>query len=143
MNIVACSALYRTPPHSGAGMMPGFYNAVAAIRADYASGSILRLLKILERQAGRRPSPRWSRRPLDLDLLDHGRRVMNWPASNRAGGPIILPHPLLHRRGFVLVPLAEIAPHWRHPVLGVAAADLLRREPGLRRGIIQVGSPLV
>jgi 2-amino-4-hydroxy-6-hydroxymethyldihydropteridine diphosphokinase len=143
INIVACSALYRTRPHSSAGLMPVFFNMVAILRADLASGSLLRVLKVLERRAGRRSSPRWSRRPLDLDILDDGGRVMNWPAPNRSGGPIVLPHPLMHLRGFVLVPLAEIAPHWRHPVLGATAADLLRREPGLRRGIVRVGAPLI
>jgi 2-amino-4-hydroxy-6-hydroxymethyldihydropteridine diphosphokinase len=143
INIVACSALYRTRPHNGAGLMPAFYNMVVAIRADHAPGSLLRVLKVLERRAGRRPSPRWSRRPLDLDILDDGGQVMNWPATTRPGGPIVLPHPLMHRRGFVLVPLAEIAKHWRHPVLGATAADLLRRGPGLRRGIVQVGPPLI
>jgi 2-amino-4-hydroxy-6-hydroxymethyldihydropteridine diphosphokinase len=116
--------------------MPVFYNAVVVIRADRAIGSLLRLLKAIERKAGRRPSPRWSRRPLDLDVIDHGGRVMNWPAPTRPGAPIILPHPLMHRRGFVLVPLAEIAPHWRHPVLGASAAELLKRAPGLRRGVV-------
>jgi 2-amino-4-hydroxy-6-hydroxymethyldihydropteridine diphosphokinase len=141
INIVARSAIYRTRPHSGAGLMPAFYNMVVAIRADHAPGSLLRVLKLLERRAGRRLSPRWSRRPLDLDIVDDGGRVINWPASTRPGGPIVLPHPLMHRRGFVLVPLAEIAPHWRHPILGATAADLLRRGPGLRRGIVQVGAP--
>lgn len=79
--------------------------------------------------------PRWSARPLDLDLIDDCGRVMNWPEPTRPGGPIVLPHPLMHRRGFVLVPLEEVAPHWRHPVLGASATTLLARDPGLRRGI--------
>lgn len=118
--------------------MPAFCNAVAALRTDLAIGSFLRLLKSIERRAGRRASPRWSRRPLDLDIIDYGGCVMNWPALTSAGGPIVLPHPLIHRRGFVLVPLAEIAPHWRHPALGMSAADLLRRAPALHRGIIRI-----
>jgi 2-amino-4-hydroxy-6-hydroxymethyldihydropteridine diphosphokinase len=137
INIAVCSRIYVTLPHAGSGPMPNFYNAVVAIRADRSVGSLLRLLRVLERKAGRRPSPRWSRRPLDLDVLDHSGRVMNWPALTRAGAPIILPHPHMHQRGFVLVPLAEIAPHWRHPVLGVSASELLKRTPGLRRSIVR------
>ena len=138
VNIVACSPVYLTRPHTHAGLMPVFYNAVAALRTDLAVGSLLRLLKSIERRAGRRASPRWSRRPLDLDIIDHGGRIINWPALTGAGGPIVLPHPLMHRRGFVLVPLTEVAPGWRHPVLGTSATDLLRRTPGLRRGVIRV-----
>lgn len=132
---IACSRIYRTPPHPAAGLMPEFYNAVVLVRVSQPIGSLLRRLKVIERMAGRRVGPRWSARPLDLDLLDHGGRVMNWPAPTRPGGPVVLPHPLLHRRGFVLVPLAEIAPHWRHPVLGISAGALLKHNPGLRRGI--------
>ena len=138
INIVACSSVYLTEPHAAAGLMPAFHNAAIAIRADRAIGSLLRLLKDIERRAGRRSGPRWSRRPLDLDIINHGGRILNWQASTRPGGPLVLPHPLMHRRGFVLVPLAEIAPHWRHPVLGASAAELLQREPGLRRGIVRV-----
>lgn len=120
--------------------MPAFYNAVIAIRADRAVSSLLRLLKSMERRAGRQLRPRWSRRPLDLDVIDHGGRILNWPALTRTGGPLILPHPLMHLRGFVLVPIAEIAPHWRHPVLGVSAPELLARTPALRRGVVRVGT---
>jgi 2-amino-4-hydroxy-6-hydroxymethyldihydropteridine diphosphokinase len=141
ITIVDCSSVYRTRPHTAAGLMPAFCNAMISIRADRAVGSLLRLFKDVERRAGRRPSPRWSRRPLDIDIIDHGGRVMNWPASTRQGGPIVLPHPLMHGRGFVLVPLAEIAPRWRHPVLGASAGDLLRRAPRLRIGIVLAGGP--
>lgn len=135
ISIANCSPIYRTPPHPGAGLMPEFYNVVVAVRANIPVYTLLRRLKAIERLAGRRARPRWSARPLDLDLLDHGGRVVNWPAPTRPGGPIVLPHPLLHRRGFVLVPLADIAPRWRHPVLGVSAENLLKRTPGLGRGI--------
>ncbi len=133
--IIARSRIYRTPPHLGAGLMPKFYNAVVAARTNHPPAILLRLFKSVERMAGRRIQARWSRRPLDIDLIDYGGRIMNWPAPNRQGGPLVLPHPLMHRRGFVLVPLAEIAPHWRHPVLGLTAGALLRRDAGLRRGI--------
>lgn len=134
--IVACSRIYRTRPHFGAGLMPNFYNAVVLAHAAHSVGGLLRLFKMIERQAGRRVRARWSARPLDLDLIDYGGRILNWPAANRTGGPLVLPHPLMHERGFVLVPLEEAAPHWRHPVLGLTAGELLRRRPDLRRGIV-------
>ena len=133
--IVARSRIYRTHPHFGAGLMPDFYNAVVLARTKLPIGRLLRLFKTIERRAGRRTQARWSARALDLDLLDYGGRVLNWPALNRTGGPLILPHPLMHERGFVLVPLEEVAPQWRHPVLGLTAGALLRRRTDLRRGI--------
>jgi 2-amino-4-hydroxy-6-hydroxymethyldihydropteridine diphosphokinase len=116
--------------------MPDFYNAVVEGQSAFPTGVLLRLFSKIERQAGRRPKQRWSARPLDIDLLDHGGRIINWPRRTRPGGPIVLPHPLLHQRGFVVVPLAEIAPHWRHPVLGTTAASILAANPQLRRGIL-------
>lgn len=132
---VARSRIYRTQPHFGAGLMPNFYNAVVLARAEHSIGGLLRLFKVIERRAGRRVRGRWSARALDLDLVDYGGRIINWPALNRAGGPLVLPHPLMHERGFVLVPLEEAAPQWRHPALGLTAGAFLRRRPGLRRGI--------
>jgi 2-amino-4-hydroxy-6-hydroxymethyldihydropteridine diphosphokinase len=136
------SKIFRTKPHYGAGLMPAFYNAAAIIRTDLPLGSLLRRLKSIERRAGRRVSARWSARPLDIDIIDMGGRVLNWPALTRSGGPMILPHPLMHQRGFVLVPLAEIAPAWRHPVLGLTARELLARDPALRRGVTEVAECL-
>jgi 2-amino-4-hydroxy-6-hydroxymethyldihydropteridine diphosphokinase len=133
--IVARSRIYRTRPHFGAGLMPDFYNTVLLARTNLPVGGLLRLFKTIERCAGRRMRARWSARALDLDLLDYGGRTLNWPVLNRTGGPIVLPHPLMHERGFVLVPLEEVAPRWRHPVLGLAAGTLLRRRPELRRSI--------
>lgn len=132
---ITCSRIYRTQPHSGAGLMPDFYNCAVLAQTNLSVGGLLRVVKTIERDAGRKSRPRWSARPLDIDIIDYGGRVLNWPAANRMGGPLVLPHPFAHQRGFVLVPLAEIAPGWRHPALGITAGDLLRRSPSLRRGI--------
>lgn len=126
--ILRVSHLYRTPPVGG-GRQPAYLNAVV-LASDGTLGPtrLMRLLKGLERRAGRRVSPPLSSRPLDLDILDFGGRRLNWPAPSRRRRPgLVLPHPLLDRRAFVLVPLLEVAPHWSHPVLGVPARALLAR----------------
>ena len=64
---------------------------------------------------------------LDLDLLDYHGVVLSGLAGREGGPPLVLPHPGIPERGFVLGPIAEIAPHWRHPVLGETAPDLLKR----------------
>ena len=87
--IIARSLIYRTLPHPGAGLMPEFYNAVVLARTRLPPGGLLRLVKIIERKAGRRSRARWSARPLDLDIIDYGGRVLNWPALNRSGGPLV------------------------------------------------------
>jgi 2-amino-4-hydroxy-6-hydroxymethyldihydropteridine diphosphokinase len=123
---LACSHFYRTKPVGG-GHQPDFLNAVVATRARLAPFQLLRFLKALERQAGRRPGRRWGPRPLDIDILDYGGRRLGWPGARRGRARLVLPHPDLHRRAFVLVPLREIAPGWRHPVLGAGASALLGR----------------
>src|SRR5262249_8436131 len=87
----------------------------------------LRLVKGLERQAGRRLGQTWGPRPLDIDILDFGGRRLGWPPGRHRRGRLILPHPEAHRRAFVLVPVADIAPAWRHPVLGATPARPLAR----------------
>ena len=72
---------------------------------------------MLENQFGRERSVRNAPRTLDLDLIAHGRIVSQAPE-------LTLPHPRAHERLFVMGPLAEIAPDWRHPVLGASAAEL-------------------
>jgi 2-amino-4-hydroxy-6-hydroxymethyldihydropteridine diphosphokinase len=79
-------------------------------------------------------------RPLDIDVLDLGGRRLNWPARGRKRRGLVLPHPLLHERAFVLIPLLEVAPHWSHAVLGVRAKTLLARlGRNGRRGIHRLG----
>jgi 2-amino-4-hydroxy-6-hydroxymethyldihydropteridine diphosphokinase len=127
IGIVRVSHLYKTPP-AGGGRQPSYLNAVAvASSGGLGPTGLLRLLKSLERRAGRRVSPPLRPRPLDIDLLDLGGRRLNWPARSRRRPGLVLPHPLLDQRAFVLIPLLEVAPHWSHPVLGVRARTLLAR----------------
>ena len=123
---LARSQFYVTKPVGG-GRQPDFLNAVIRAPAGLAPLALLRLAKGLEHQAGRRPGRRLGPRPLDIDILDYGGRRLGRPGAKRHVGRLILPHPELARRAFVLVPLAEIAPHWRHPVLGASATALIQR----------------
>jgi 2-amino-4-hydroxy-6-hydroxymethyldihydropteridine diphosphokinase len=134
VEIVAASRLYKTDAVGG-GRQPPYLNAVVVARANIGPGSLLRLVKRLERRAGRRSTPPMQARPLDIDVLDFGGRRLNWPGGRRQRGRLILPHPLLHKRAFVLVPLSEVAPGWTHPVLGLRARTLLALlAPGARSG---------
>lgn len=135
LRIVRASKIYATAP-LGAGRQARYLNAVLVLQGGLAPAAVLRLAKQIERQAGRRFGRHWGPRRLDIDVLDHGARRLGWPPRRRERGRIILPHPEMHRRAFVLVPLLEIAPHWRHPVLGVTARTLLGRlAPGARSGV--------
>ncbi|MGE0204825.1 MAG: 2-amino-4-hydroxy-6-hydroxymethyldihydropteridine diphosphokinase [Hyphomicrobiaceae bacterium] len=130
VQVTACSQLYVTRA-VGPGNQPDYVNAVVLGRTRETALRLLVRLKQLERQAGRRLRRRWSARPLDIDILDQGSRVMN--ATGYGGWRLQLPHPELHKRLFVLAPLAEVAPRWRHPRLGLGADALLRRLPAVQR----------
>ncbi len=114
---------------------PDYLNAVMRVETSLPPAKLLIFLKDLERQAGRRTSAstRWGPRPLDLDIIDHGRRVNGWYAKNRrlqtARRPnfLILPHPEAHLRRFVLEPLLKVEPNWWHPVLRLSGRQLLNR----------------
>ena len=115
------SSLYRTPAWPDPADPP-FVNAVAEIETGMGPEALLAALHAIEAGFGRRRSLPNAPRTLDLDLLAYGGE-----RRDGAGEGLVLPHPRLAGRAFVLVPLAEIAPDWRHPVSGERAADLAAR----------------
>lgn len=114
------SSFYLSQP-VGHAVQPAFWNAVVSISWSATPTSLLSSVKRLERRLGRVPTFPNGPRVIDIDVLDVGRLV-------REREPI-LPHPRLPERRFVLAPLAEIAPSWRHPVSGLTAAQMLAKLP--------------
>ena len=94
-----------------------YRNGVVLVEARLSPQALIRTLFMLENEFGRMRSVRNAPRTLDLDLIAHGRIVSDDPE-------LTLPHPRAHERLFVMGPLAQIAPEWRHPVLGRTAAEL-------------------
>lgn len=131
------SALYETEPVGGR-WQAHYLNAVILAKTNVAPAAFLRMLKQLERRAGRRLGTHWGPRPLDLDIIDFAGRRLGWPPGVRHRGRLVLPHPEAHRRAFVLVPLLDVAPAWRHPVLGLPATTLLADLRPQRRGVRRI-----
>lgn len=112
------SPLYRTEPVGGP-PQPEFLNLVVEVETSLEPRELMELAHQVETEGGRhRPAERWGARPLDVDLLLFGDRVI-------AEDGLRVPHPRLHRRRFVLIPLADLAPELLHPVLGRSIRDLL------------------
>ena len=111
------SSLYETAPVGAPGQEP-YLNQVATFQTDWEGGRLLYLFKGIEVLLGRRRRVRWDSREIDVDLLALGEMVVE-------EGRLHLPHPGLVERPFVLVPLQELQPEWRHPISGHSPAELL------------------
>lgn len=153
MRLVAQSRLYRTPfipKDTGADVI----NAVALIETSLSPQATLSRLHAIEDDFERARAARWGERTLDLDLLTFANRVLpnratltEWmdlpfeAQKQHTPGELIVPHPRLQDRAFVLVPAAEIAPDWPHPITGKTIAQMCAALPAAARDEIAVFEP--
>ncbi|WP_420857295.1 2-amino-4-hydroxy-6-hydroxymethyldihydropteridine diphosphokinase [Marivivens marinus] len=143
--VLCQSPIYRTPCFPvGAG--PDYANAVIEVQNELAPPDLLARLHAIEADHGRERVQRWGERTLDLDLLACGDRIYpdlatwtHWVTlpldlqKTRAPDGLVLPHPRIQDRAFVLVPLCDVAPDWVHPALGQTARALCDALPAGQR----------
>lgn len=131
-----------------AGSGPDYVNGAARVRSALSPSALLGVLHKVEAMLGRERAggERWASRPCDLDLIACGAMVAPgataWRHIEQAPpetprDTLILPHPQMHRRAFVLVPLANIAPDWRHPILGKTVVEMLSDLPAQEREAVK------
>ena len=120
---VARSRWYRSAPLAPASG-PWFVNGVVRVETALAPVPLMERLLAIEAAFGRRRGAVGASRPLDLDLLDYDGRIVD-RTGDRAGPALVLPHPRLTQRAFVLAPIIDVAPDWRHPLTGATARSLL------------------
>ncbi|MBX3398732.1 MAG: 2-amino-4-hydroxy-6-hydroxymethyldihydropteridine diphosphokinase [Gemmataceae bacterium] len=137
IRVVAVSPYYDTPPVGGTLESENYLNAAALLETELPPQTVLRTLLEIELQFGRQRSATarsaglYDPRTLDLDLLLYGEQIWDSPE-------LILPHPRMHERSFVLKPLADIAPDMIHPVLRRTVANLLADRPAEERDAVRV-----
>lgn len=120
VRVLAVSELLENPAVGGPENAPAFLNAAAELQTTLDPHALLYRLMEIEKNLGRRRRIKWEPRPIDLDLLLYGDQIIDSPA-------LIVPHPLMQQRRFVLQPLAEIAADRVHPVLRMTMTELLAR----------------
>ncbi len=117
VELIRVSGLYDTEPMYLEDQ-PRFLNAVAELRVELDPRRLLELCRGIEAALGREKTVRYGPRAIDLDILSYGRETIDEP-------DLKIPHPRLAERRFVLVPLRELNPEWRHPVSGKTVGELL------------------
>jgi 2-amino-4-hydroxy-6-hydroxymethyldihydropteridine diphosphokinase len=127
VEIEAVSAFFATPAWPDPSDPP-YVNAVIRVDTAHSPVALMEILHKIESVYGRTRSEKNAPRTLDLDLIDYQGRVEE--------GPPTLPHPRMADRGFVLIPLSDIAPGWRHPVTGHSVAELIAALPEESRAAV-------
>ena len=117
-SVKAVSPLYESEPQPPA-PPPSYYNAAARITTSLPPHDLLRHLKDIERRLGRTDTTHWAPRPIDLDIVLYDGLLLD-------DADLVIPHPRLHERAFVLQPLLDLDPALVHPRLGVTLASLLQ-----------------
>lgn len=149
LRLRALSGFYATPCFPlGAG--PDYVNAAASVTSDLDPQGILDALHHIEARFGRARKQRWGQRTLDLDLVALGDQILpnretqdHWRAlpigeqARTSPERLVVPHPRLQDRGFVLVPLADVAPAWIHPILNRSVLQMLDDLPDADRAEIK------
>lgn len=130
--VVAKSDLYLTQPVGVPEDQDWYVNGAAILSTDIPAPRLLRSLLDIEEEMGRVREKKKGSRIIDLDILLYGQQIIN-------KGDITVPHPLLHLRRFVLVPLVELAPDLVHPVLGKPMAYLLRSMESFGQSVVPIG----
>lgn len=116
-DVITVSKVYRTAPW-GREEQPDFLNMVVALSTSMEPEPLLAALQEIEQQHLRTRNIKWGARTLDIDILYYDGRILNTP-------DLVIPHPYLHQRAFVLVPLAQIAPQHIHPILKLSTQQLM------------------
>ncbi len=141
LRLCSVSRFYQTPCFP-AGAGPDYINAAVTLRSHLSATDLLSHLHSIEAAFGREREQRWGMRTLDIDLIAMGAQVLPDVATQQGWRDLalseqvratpeqlILPHPRLQDRAFVLGPLMDVAAHWQHPLLGLTVAEMYENLP--------------
>jgi 2-amino-4-hydroxy-6-hydroxymethyldihydropteridine diphosphokinase len=122
LHVTARSRWYESEPVPKSDQ-PNFINGIVSVETTMAPAALMAVLQRIEKEFGRTKGPRNAARCIDLDIIAYGDKV------TRGETLPLLPHPRMHERAFVLMPLQEVAPRWYHPFLGRTVDQLIDKLP--------------